>query len=337
MSVALNGAIAHATTTSANSLACNKPASTASGNLLVAHVSSNDGAITSSGWTVLAKGDGNQPDLFDHTVLYKVAGGSEPSTYTFTNASGTAPPIVVTVAAYSGVNTGNPFGGHTTPFVGAGALTEGVSTGTCTNTGNGLPIYFRGARVASSSIPSFTNASSLTEVDDTGVFSGGTVSYGHCIMLGAAETASNPTAVTVTASATETDNVYGVYVLNNANVSVTAGVATATADPLDAVGQVANIGSAVTATATATAQQPTVLTGTVAPAGVATATAAANDIGMSNAVRGVETPNATAAAYSAGVYYGAPPGRTVVVGAESRTYSPDAESRVYTVQILGSD
>lgn len=84
-------ATAYGSTTSAtdthgggtDSITINKPASTTSGDLLIAVVGINgNGAdYTSSGWTILnTANDGNNWGL---RILYKIAGGSEPASYDF--------------------------------------------------------------------------------------------------------------------------------------------------------------------------------------------------------------------------------------------------------------
>lgn len=337
MTVSQHGSISSATNANVStSLSCNKPSSTASGDLLVAHVTANNGTITSSGWTRLAHTDGGNPNIFDTSIMYKVAGGSEPSSYSFANNSSGAP-MVITITAYSGVDTSNPFNGHS--CLGSGAQSEPFSTGTCTNSATGLPIYFRAAKNSSASgssdVPTFTNTSGLTEIDDRGIWSTGTVAYGHVVLLGSAETASSPTAVNITCSKTESDNIYGVYVLKTLITNVSVSMPT----PPDAA---------------AAALDATVQTGVAAQAGVASGTTAdAYDIkvGVQAAIdttatafdatiKGHVVPEcatATADAGGIGAYYHAPPGRTVRVGREGRSYSPAPESRVYTVETGGVD
>ncbi|MBG0828541.1 hypothetical protein HS041_12255 [Planomonospora sp. ID67723] len=77
-----------------------KPTGTASGDLLVASFTNDFGAFSSivapSGWTVLDSLDHGNNSL--HTVLaYKVAGGSEPASYDWTQAVADAVVIVVAV------------------------------------------------------------------------------------------------------------------------------------------------------------------------------------------------------------------------------------------------
>ena len=72
----------YATSSTSSSITIGKPSGTASGDLLVAYVASGLGGATytSSGWTQAE--DGAQ-----YTLLWKIAGGSEPADYTFSGAS----------------------------------------------------------------------------------------------------------------------------------------------------------------------------------------------------------------------------------------------------------
>jgi len=76
-------AIAGVTTANATTIALSKPLGTASGDVLVASLSTvNNYAVTSPGWTLLSQvPNGATSELIS---LYKVAGGAEPASYTFT-------------------------------------------------------------------------------------------------------------------------------------------------------------------------------------------------------------------------------------------------------------
>ncbi len=122
----------------ATSVAINKPAGLASGNLLIANIqswSSSSNTITvtpPSGWSTAAGPvrSGVSGNYIVHYVFYKVA-ASEPSSWTFTLSSGGW--LTGVVSAYSNVNT-------TTP------LDVGAATATCTSADNGL--YFPITKIA---------------------------------------------------------------------------------------------------------------------------------------------------------------------------------------------
>ncbi len=91
---------------STSSVAVTKPAGTVAGDVLVAGASSNDSGNISppAGWTLL------QSDQPDAASWYKVAGGSEPASYTFTVASA-SDTLVVSISAFTGGDTTTPIAG----------------------------------------------------------------------------------------------------------------------------------------------------------------------------------------------------------------------------------
>lgn len=321
MPISQRGSTTGSTAANSSSVSVTKPSGTASGDVLVALVTSNDGTISASGgatWTKIGHATG-QPDAFDATWFYKVAGGSEPSSYTFTNGGGAAP-IAASVMAFTGVDTSGPIGGSL--ITGSGSSSEPKSVPGCTSAPVALPIWSRSCRVFHnvSDIPSFT-ATGVTELDDRGVFSTGNVSYGHGIYMGT-EASGNPSSLNITesSSSAETDNIVASLTLVTliTDLSVNANAATAT---------------------TATAYNATGAQGVAAPAGVAAVTAVT---ATEADAPGVQFSTATAEAYvvdadtqgkpvarhteveatafNIGVHYGAPAGRTMVVGNENRTF-----------------
>lgn len=315
MSITQRGSTTNATTASGNSLSCSKPTGVVSGDVLLALVTSNDGSITSTGWTVIGHGSG-QPDLFDATWLYKVAGGSEGSSYTFSNNSGTNPPIVVSITAWTGVDTSSsPIGGST--ITGSGSSTEPKSVPGCTNTALALPIYSRSCRVSHSGVSDITTFTSAdTELADTGVWSGGSVSYGHGVYMGT-EATGNPPSLSITASnsTNESDNVVASLTLLTliTNVSASAGKASVTVagqGVTSATGIAALPGKA---SATAAALAPAVITGKFGLAGVATASVSVKDVGRRIATGAA---SATSAVPGIGAFTGTPAARTFRVPAD---------------------
>lgn len=90
----------------------NKPSGTADGDLLIAQfVLERDGSAHSAtppaGWTLLDDFTFDAFSAYYRTYLYwKIAGGSEPSSYTWTHTTGLSSGLLV---AYSGVNASTPF------------------------------------------------------------------------------------------------------------------------------------------------------------------------------------------------------------------------------------
>ena len=98
-----------------SSLSLFKPSGVASGDVLVATVAARLAATAAlsqpSGWTLVRRDDCSGPQRSDlaQAVFYKVAGGSEPSSYSFSFGSATG--AAGSVVAYTGVNTASPVDG----------------------------------------------------------------------------------------------------------------------------------------------------------------------------------------------------------------------------------
>jgi hypothetical protein len=312
MAISQVGSTTNAKTASGNSISCSKPTGVSSGHLLLALVTSNDGAITSSGWTVIGHGSG-QPDLFDSTWLYKVAGGSEPSSYSFATGDASSPPMIATITAWSGVDTTNgPIAGTNKSggnFPGSGSSTEPQTITGATSTPDALPLYSRACRVAADTSPGHPmtfSASGVTELADQGQWSGGTVSYSHAIYMGTQASGNAPN-LDVTASGTknETDNVvacitlYALVTALNANagaVSATGTAYSATVEIGAPAGAVGVSGSVKDTARSAQAGSPSATVSAKTPAGGVSA--AAGSVGASASVKDVgrrASPTAAAA------------------------------------------
>jgi hypothetical protein len=89
-------------------LTLNKPAGTASGDLLIAVVgtdNTNSGITPPSGWTAAFTNDGPGPDGGEYSLYYKLAGGSEPASYdwVFAGSGGYVSGVMV---CYQPINAG---------------------------------------------------------------------------------------------------------------------------------------------------------------------------------------------------------------------------------------
>lgn len=315
-----------------------KPTGLAAGDVMIAVVNANILGITApsqgsgaGNWTMLSRVQGTvSGSPWRSEIWYAVAASADVSATSFTwNNADNQSPMWASISAFRGVDQNNPINVFSAPA--AGGTTTAVSTPSVTTTTSAWILHIRTVRTLSATTNTFTGGAATSRFNQG---NRSTVGYWGFLTDANGETAAGSiSGVSTTSPNAPSDSVVATVALQTADISVTAGVATATA-----AANAEGMGlSPATATATGTAYDTTVIAGTVAPAGVATATAAANDVGMSNAVRGTEVATATAAAYNPGVYYGAPPGRTVIVGAESHTYTPPAESRTYTVTIAGND
>jgi hypothetical protein len=115
-------------TTALDTLTISKPSGTVSGDLLIAAIANQDTltpATPPAGWTTISTqainvNAGGTGDPFASTLCYKIAGGSEPSTYTFVNATSAFGQILM--VRYSGFHAADPintFGATINKYVGA--------------------------------------------------------------------------------------------------------------------------------------------------------------------------------------------------------------------------
>lgn len=87
--IVYQGSATNANSTNTTSHVVNVPAGVASGDLLLAHIVLNDGSLTlatPTGWTLVASKKDAGNDAIGY-VFYRIAGGSEPSSYTFTSSA----------------------------------------------------------------------------------------------------------------------------------------------------------------------------------------------------------------------------------------------------------
>lgn len=128
------GSIAWGDTTS---LVCDKPTGTTTDDVLLAFVNTYDNPSSDvtppSGWTEITAGNIEVSNLVARTFI-KVAGGSEPSTYTFTLNNMDVGVIVI--GAWSGCNTTTPQDATATGASGTG--TNRTATGVTTATANAV-------------------------------------------------------------------------------------------------------------------------------------------------------------------------------------------------------
>jgi hypothetical protein len=93
-------------TDNTNSLVATAPAGIVSGDILIAGLTQDDTGSTigaPSGWTVVSTQNVTNGDTSTFAWAWKLAGGSEPGTYTFTGTAGAN--MAAVIAAYSGRNS----------------------------------------------------------------------------------------------------------------------------------------------------------------------------------------------------------------------------------------
>lgn len=168
MAVAVRSAT-HATTGNATSLAVTKPTGTTSGDVLLAVVWQDSDGYTnqaalqppaSSGWLQAGSTIPSTGTSTWGKVFYKVAGGSEPASYTFALASGSSTSLHL--LAISGANTGSPL--SVAPAVtNAAASTSMVAPSISVAAGDLLVCSFTGQ---STTALSWTPPGGMTEASD---------------------------------------------------------------------------------------------------------------------------------------------------------------------------
>lgn len=134
-----------------------KPTGTVSGHVMLAFIQTAQLNITApAGWTLIGSQD-DAAGLMRSSCYYRVAGGSEGSTYTWTDDGGSIAPLQGGIATWSGVDTSAVINAS------ASSTTSGTtnkSTPTITTTAAALTIDYRTAKTSTSisSKPTFSSA-----------------------------------------------------------------------------------------------------------------------------------------------------------------------------------
>lgn len=211
-------------------LVCNKPTGVVSGDVIVAYITSNDRDVTCPGFTTIVDEVASGSTVFRLQVLYRVANGSEGSTFTFTIGSGSATsPMVIGITAWDGANTTTPFGASNHAETSATSNASEPLTGPAVSSNDaetGRTFYARASRFSNPGVE-VTNtfsASSVTEQFDTRIFSGGSVTYSQAMYSATSDFTGNGSrsGLAITASQTETTNISSTLVLTGAAVTHSA-------------------------------------------------------------------------------------------------------------------
>jgi len=122
--IAQKGIATSATSTNTN-LTIAKPVGVVAGDVMIANIAkaNNNSNASLAGWTVISGGAINNGGNIRATLLYKVAGGSEPANYTFVLGAG-ANDAVGSIVAFTGVDGSGPFD------VAPGSMSLSTSTST---------------------------------------------------------------------------------------------------------------------------------------------------------------------------------------------------------------
>jgi hypothetical protein len=144
-----------------NDLTADKPSGTLEGHLMVAalfYYSPTGISSEPAGWTQIGQADDSNADRL--RMYYKVAGASEPATYTWTFAAGTYHAVVI--ATYDGMDAA-PLDVSVVQYNGDSSA---VSAASLTTTVNGALLIFAGGSSALSGSISASAPSGFTERED---------------------------------------------------------------------------------------------------------------------------------------------------------------------------
>ena len=125
--IAQRGSATTASGGGVSSLTINAPTGVVSGDVMVANITLHNGSggvfyPSLSGWTAIGSGVNFEGSGANHRfeLFYRVAGSSEPSSYTFA-LNGTADGVEGAIVAYSGVNNTTPLDATGTYSTGSGS------------------------------------------------------------------------------------------------------------------------------------------------------------------------------------------------------------------------
>lgn len=216
------GTATTATATSDTSVAANKPAGVVSGDLLLAVFTNNNQTVSRpSGWTQLFYTPASTGNVWATGVYYKVAGASEPTSYTFSVPS--AAPLVLSITAWSGVDNTTPIGTQFADIANGSVSEPHAGPSKTVTITDGRLIYVRAVRFVGSTVPTFsTAAGGVTELVDVGIFSGGSVSYANCQYADNADfaTSGSKAGLAISCSQAESDNLEATIALKSAATPV---------------------------------------------------------------------------------------------------------------------
>jgi hypothetical protein len=99
-----------------------------------------------SGWVEVSNYQNASANMTS-SIAYKVAGGSEPSTYTVTDDGGDGTPSCGMILTYRGVDTANPVNAHGESNTGTTG-TSAVAAPTTTSTAPGWYVWFRAGKIS---------------------------------------------------------------------------------------------------------------------------------------------------------------------------------------------
>ncbi len=127
-----------ASTAGATSVSCDKPASVAVGDLMIAHVTQRlaEAVMVSGGWTLIASGVTSNVPLVKGDVYYRIVDGTEAASFSFSWT--TSQKAVVGIARITGASTIAPIDAAGTPHAPVSSVTDEVVAAVTTTGPNRL-------------------------------------------------------------------------------------------------------------------------------------------------------------------------------------------------------
>jgi hypothetical protein len=195
----------------ATSVLANKPTGVAPNDILIGIISANSISVTPpSGWTMF---DSDNNGVLYTKLYYKVAGGSEPSDYTWTCASG---PIVASIAAFRGCDTAAPIV-NSSASTNSATAPEPVTTPEMANDStNGRMFYVRSSYIASATPITFASTQFVEEILQHTHTTTGNTSRSHALYAwnhGFEGTADIKSGIAITATGTDVANTMFTFAL----------------------------------------------------------------------------------------------------------------------------
>jgi hypothetical protein len=187
MAITQVGSATTGSSASSGSFSVNKPTGVASGDLLIMLGASNEGTWDTfpSGWTQLTVStDASTANAFRAYIWYKVAGGSEPSSYSFgsSTASGSGAPMVGIMVAYRGADNTSPFPNISVDHLNNQAYNLGNPAVSFTQTLQGRQFFARFSRSVVGTPTYSTSTSGWAINSQIAQNSGGSTTYAACFV-----------------------------------------------------------------------------------------------------------------------------------------------------------
>jgi hypothetical protein len=319
MAISFVASATQATNYGGTSIVVNKPTGTTSGDVMIAVLGGTPATL--SGWTLLGSAAGGS-SMKTVRAFYKVAGASEPTSYTWTISSSATQAFIAT---YRGVDNTTPVDTTHFDITGVTSTADFTPTSQTATAAQWGLTFALGYTFNSTTVRTYTESSG-TERLDTGVAINDPGTVDAMLTDSNGNLSAGSFSRTQTRSVAADAGVKGVILLNSGNISVTPGTAAATAAAYGATG--ASTATAGRAQATASVLQATA--GTTVIPGCAQATAAVKDVGR---YARPTAATATAVSPSGHGYFGAPSFRTMTIEAEARRLAAESERRVKTVDV----